>query len=144
MRYVLVMGFLILSTSLASAQVVCVTGQSAAVRMSPSEGSSVVLEAPTHYPLAVAAERDRFYEVADYRGRRGWVRQGDVGGGRCAVVTRAGVNVRGGPGTGHEVVLRAQEGVAFQVLRSVGDWAEVRHESGRSGFVYKALLWGVE
>lgn len=144
MRTWLSIGVLIVSSSLASAQVVCVTGQTAEVRMSPAEGSAMVLEAPTHYPLAVAAERGAFYEVADYRGRRGWVRQGDVAQGRCAVVTRDGVNVRGGPGTGHGVVLRARDGVAFEVLRSVGEWVEVRHESGRTGWVYKALLWGVE
>lgn len=144
MRSWLAVGLTILFCGAASAAVVCVTGETAEVRTSPAASSIVVLEVPTHYSLAVAGERNGYYQVSDYRGRMGWIAKEAVAASRCGVVNQDRINVRGGPGTGHEVVLSAREGVAFEVLRVSGEWAEVRHESGQMGWIFRALLWGVE
>jgi SH3-like domain-containing protein len=40
------------------------------------------------------------------------------------------------------VVFKAYKGVTFQVLGEQDGWLEVKHESGKRGWVSKPLTWG--
>jgi len=144
MRYLLT--FLILTTTVctSTAEVLCANKQTAHVRSYPSSGALVRLEVPLYYPFVGVGESGSYYEVSDYLGRTGWVDRSEVASSECVVVTRSQVNVRQGPGTDQKVLFKAQKGVAFAVLQSSGKWTQVRHETGKSGWIYNELVWGAE
>ncbi len=55
-------------------------------------------------------------------------------------VTGSVVNMRGGPGTGFDVVGQLVEGQGAEVLQEDGDWAEVRTEDGATGWMASRFL----
>ena len=50
------------------------------------------------------------------------------------------VNMRGGPGTGHRVIVTLDGGTALEVIGRSGGWAEVRLPNGRTGWMSANLL----
>jgi SH3-like domain-containing protein len=125
------------------AEIVTVTAPTAEVLNSPSPTiSQTILQAPRFYPLSIQGEKDGYYRVRDYQGLTGWIKKSQVDNTMGVVVEVARVNVRKGPGTKHPVVFKAYRGVTFQVLDEQGGWLEVKHESGKRGWVSKPLTWG--
>lgn len=122
-----------------------VIGKTAALRSSPSvTGSIVLLEVPRNYPLEVEGESGDFLRVRDYRGQDSWIEKRLVGDGDSVIVKADVANLRSGPGPGNQVVFKARRGVTFRVLDGQSDWLHVEHDSGRQGWIYKALVWGHE
>lgn len=143
MRYVLALVIASLCCGVSSAEMVCVAADTVDLRSSPNASTShVVLQVPRHYPLTILGSNGEYYEAEDYQHRHGWIRKPAVDFAPCVVVNRENVNVRKGPGTGHEVVFQAKGGVTFQVLEESGGWLQVRHETGRLGWIHGELVWG--
>ena len=55
-------------------------------------------------------------------------------------VTGTLVNVRSGPGTAFDVVAQLAEGTRAEVLREADGWAEIRTETGESGWMSARFL----
>jgi uncharacterized protein YgiM (DUF1202 family) len=144
MRYLLLTLVLLAVARGSAADVLCVSKHTVHVLGFPSAGAIVRLDAPRDYPLLVVDDSGSYYEVSDYRGRTGWIDPADVSRSECVVVIRGTVNVRGGPGLKNEVLFKAQEGVTFAVLQTSGEWVEVRHETGKTGWIYSDLVWGAK
>jgi len=127
-----------------SGQTLSVKEKTANLRSSPSlTGSIVLLQVPLHYPLKLQDENGEFLHVKDYRGREGWIAKNMVGSENSVVVNAGTVNVRQGPGQNYPIVFKAKTGVTFRFLESKGDWFQVEHESGRKGWIFKNLVWGL-
>ena len=124
--------------------VLSVSEKSASLRSSPSfSGSLVVLEVPLNYPLRIIEENGEFYRVRDYRGRNTWVEKVVVESTNGVIVDTVTANLRNGPGETHKVIFKARPGVTFQVIREQQGWLYVEHESGRRGWIFKDLVWGL-
>lgn len=54
-------------------------------------------------------------------------------------IDRPEVNMRSGPGTGHQAIWRLSEGYPLQVLARRGAWLKVRDFESDEGWVYRAL-----
>lgn len=129
----------------AFSQTLCVKVRTADLRSSPSfTGSVVLLQVPRHYPLIVQAENGDFLRVSDFLGREGWIAKSLLGEQEGVVVNARVANVRSGPGEDHAVLFKARQGVTFRVLEVGSDWLRVKHESGKQGWIYKSLVWGLE
>src|SRR5512145_1983621 len=76
--------------------------------------SRAVLEMPRNYPLETLRAEGNYFEVSDYRNRRGWVEKGSVSRGPAVVIVREAAEVRTGPGLDRPAVFRAKEGVALR------------------------------
>ncbi len=134
----------LLFTSQSFGQFMCVNERTANLRSSPSlTGSLVVLQAPRHYPLQVQEENGDFLRVRDYQGRDGWVAKSVVAPANGVVVNAGTVNVRSGPGKNHAVIFKARKGVTFRVHQDQMGWIYVEHESGKKGWIFKDLVWGI-
>ncbi len=120
-----------------------VTGSSCNLRTDPDLNSSynIMLRIPRHYPLRVKDKQGDFFKVSDYKTRTGWIHNSVVGELATAVVKVPMVNIRKGPGTGYDILCKAQEGVAFRILEDKGKWLKVEHESNRTGWLYSSLVW---
>jgi SH3-like domain-containing protein len=143
MRICLLIGFLLIFNGISFAQTVSVKTESANLLSAPSENlSNPLLRVPEYYPLNVLETKGEFYRAQDYRKRVGWIEKARVNDTKTVVVKVRVANIRKGPGTGSPVLLQAKNGVTFKVLKEQGRWLEVRHESGRSGWIFKSLTWG--
>ena len=117
---------------------------SANLRSSPSTTASyVVLQVPKNYPLMVLESTEEFYKVSDFVDRTGWIHKSIVGDSAGVVVVKKIVNLRKGPGIDHEITCKVEKGVAFEVIKEQEDWLEVLHDSGKRGWIYKKLVWGI-
>lgn len=88
-----------------------------------------------------------WYYVRLPSGDRGWVSGNYLERGKPAqellFVARSDdgyLNLRGGPGTDHEILRRMYPGDRLQALDRRGRWVQVRHVSGAVGWAYDAYL----
>ena len=140
---VLVLTFVLAGNSFG--QILCVKNKTANLRSSPSlTGSIVILQVPRHYPLDIQGENGDFLYVRDFQGRDGWVAKSVVHPEAGIIVNVRIVNVRSGPGKDHEVLFKARRGVTFRVLQNQLNWLYVEHETGKKGWIYKDLVWGLK
>jgi SH3-like domain-containing protein len=124
------------------AETVAVKTNQAEIRNGPSSGSFVITLAPLYYPLIIRTEREGFYQVSDYLNKIGWISKANIDRIRTVIVKTESANVRQGPGTNNPVVFRAKEGVTFKIINEDGQWLQVEHESGMTGWVHGDLVWG--
>ena len=141
----LVVGILMVLSvaTFASAEILSVKNNS--VEISDSSNpyiAQVILVVPRHYPLKVVQEDGKYYKVSDYIGREGWVDKTAIGAGRTVVVKVGRGNIRTGPGTEHDLLFKANRGVAFKVLERKDEWLKIEHESKRVGWISRSLVWG--
>jgi SH3-like domain-containing protein len=141
----LVVGILMVLSvaTFASAEILSVKNNS--VKISDSSNpyiAQVILVVPRHYPLKVVQEDGKYYKVSDYIGREGWVDKTAIGAGRTVVVKVGRGNIRTGPGTEHDLLFKANRGVAFKVLERKDEWLKIEHESKRVGWISRSLVWG--
>lgn len=138
-----IISFFILGTGSAYAEMVAVSTNLADIRSSPSMFDSIVLiRVPRHYPLSTEDTKGDFFKVKDYLDNTGWILKSSVKNTRAVIVKNENINVRKGPGVNNPIVLKAQTGVTFKVIGEKDDWLEVEHETGKSGWISKNLVWG--
>lgn len=141
----LLIGFFLIFTGISRAQTVSVRTGSADLLSAPmSSASNPLLRMPLFYPLEILGSRGAFYHAQDYRDRVGWIAKARVDATKTVVVKVNVANIRRKPGTGSAVILQADRGVAFKVLRKQGNWLEVEHASGKKGWLFESLTWGLK
>lgn len=144
MRFLLAIVLPLFMWGVSCAEIVSVDAYSANLRSSPSvNGSYVVLQLPQHYPLKIVDSTEEFYKVSDFLDRTGWIHKSIVSKSQGVVVVKKIVNMRKGPGTDQEIICKAEKGVAFKVMGEQEGWLDVLHDSGKRGWIYKNLVWGL-
>lgn len=144
MRFLLGIIFSCLLSGTCLADMVSVATNSAILRSHPSVSASyVLLQVPLYYPFDILEESKEFYKVSDFLNRTGWIHKNDVTHTRSVIVKSSSINVRKGPGTDHAVICTAKRGVTFKILAEKTNWLHVLHESGKKGWVYKKIVWGL-
>lgn len=134
---------LLLATAAAAAERMAVSVSVANIRSGPGRSHEVLWQAEKYTPVKVL-DRDQsgsWCYFADYEGTRAWLHENLLQK-MDTVITKTGLcNIRSGPGTDHELVFQAQEGVPFKVLDREGAWIRVRHADGDTGWIHKKLVW---
>ena len=128
------------------AQAFCVSTSKANIRSGPGTQYTKVWEVYRYMPfrkVGASTEGD-WYAVQDVDGDVNWIHSGLVATrNRCAVVKRAAVHVRKGPGTryGRTKWGPAKRYDAFVVLQTKGAWLRVKNEWGEVGWIHSGYLW---
>lgn len=139
----LIMLTFLLGTGNVDAKMVAVSTDQAEIRDSPAlEKSIVTLIAPRFYPLYVHDVEGDFYKVSDYLNNIGWIMKTLISETRTVVVNTKSINAFNGPGTNNPVQFTAQAGVTFKVINEDGNWLQVEHEDGMTGWLNRDLVWG--
>ena len=134
---------ILLGASNVYAEILAVSIDQAEIRSSPTvSGSRVTILAPRYYPLHILGVQGEFFKVNDFQNNSGWVSKASVDNTRSIVVNAESINVRNGPGTNHPVIFKAENGVTFKVVNQEGNWLQVEHESGITGWLFRNLVWG--
>ncbi len=129
--------------SLCAAKMVAVAGSKLNMRSGPSDSTEVQWVLGKGFPLQVLDRQGKWLKVRDFEGTVGWVYGPLTSATPHVVVKTKIVNIRSGPGTKYKIVGQAKYGVVFQVVKRTKNWVQVRHESGKSGWISRNLLWGM-
>lgn len=138
----LLISFVSLPGNSLAADFVRVKAERANIRKGPGTRFQKIWTAPTNYPYRVLKRNGKWLNVKDYQGYEEWI-YAPLTDKKAAVIVRTKrANIRGGPGTGHNIRFTADRGVAFRVLKRQGNWLKVRHHDGQEGWIYRNLVWG--
>lgn len=94
-------------------------------------------------PLVVTAEHGHWRRVMDRDGMGGWVHYAMLSGVRTVVVDVERTDLRRAPQPDAPVRARAERGAIATLEDCEGGWCRIR-AGGRTGWVPRADLWGVE
>lgn len=129
-------------TGAAFAERVCVSADSASSRRGPGEKYDIVWDKmDKNYPLEVLHKRGDWYYVKDYAGDTSWINRAFVKTWDTVITKKDRVNVRSGPGSENQAVFMVDSGVPFRVIRRNGEWLEVQHADGDTGWINERMVW---
>ena len=113
------------------------------IRSGPGQDYEVLWQTEKYTPIEVL-ERDQsgnWYYFQDYEGTKAWIHKNlvrDID----TVITKTGLcNIRSGSGTNHDLRFQAEKGVPFKVLKRQGDWIQIKHADGDTGWIHQKLVW---
>jgi len=113
------------------------------IRSGPGEDYEVLWKTEKYAPVEVL-ERDasgNWCYFRDYEGTKAWIYKNllrDID----TVITKKGLcNIRSGPGTDHALRFQAEKGVPFKVIKRKGQWIQIKHADGDSGWIHQKLVW---
>mgnify|MGYP001043930122 CR=1 FL=1 len=137
-------GTLVVAASLNchSAEFVCINKDGVNVRTGPDTNNPVYMELFSGYPLEVLEKKDGWYKVRDFEKDSGWVYSPLTEECKTVIVNvTSTANMRSGPATNNSVVAVIERGVVLELLERKGKWVNVKHSSGRQGWIYAPLVW---
>lgn len=111
------------------------------VRSGPGTNFPTLWDAEMNYPVQVLEKKNNWVRFRDFEGYEGWISSPLLAKSDTVVVKRGQVNVRSGPGTNHEVAFIVEKGVPFRVVTRKGDWIQIKHADGDTGWIKKDLVW---
>jgi len=111
------------------------------IRSGPNTDEAVLWQAEQYYPVIILEKKGDWRRIRDFEGDQGWVHASLLGPIKSVIVTTNRCNIRMGPGTQYDVAFTVDKGIPFKVLRTKGQWLEVQHADGDSGWIHKGLVW---
>lgn len=135
-----------LATTIASAQeMVSVAGSVLNLRSGPGAEHPILYELKANFPLKVVREQDKWIEVLDFEGDKGWVFKAHTHPVPAVIVSNEYANLREGPGTQHPQIAKADYGDVFRVLdaKSNSRWVQILRPNGTKAWIAKGLVWGL-
>ena len=133
--------FLFSALPVAAAEYVSVSKDGVNMRSAPSTDSEILWEVFRGFPLKVLARQDKWVQVIDFEGDKGWIYSPLLSEQKTHIVKVDTANMRSGPGTNYEVVAKVKYGVVFRPVSNDGEWTKVVHDDGTEGWMYNNLMW---
>jgi SH3-like domain-containing protein len=125
-----------------AAKMVSIANDEVHFRSGPSMKNEVKWILGEGFPLQVIKSQGKWLKVKDFENDVGWVYASLTRSTPHMVVKKKLVNIRSGPGKKYKVTGQARYGVVFRTLERTKYWVKVKHESGKTGWVARKLLWG--
>jgi SH3-like domain-containing protein len=141
---VLTMLMVLLLVVAVQAEMVTVKSDRAYVRKEYKPKADVLFTVLKNFPLKILKTYGGWFYVEDFEGDKGWIYGKTVTKNvKCCVIRNNDFgNIRSGASSKDKVIYRADYGVAFEIIKTKGDWFNVKHANGKTGWVHKSLLWG--
>jgi SH3-like domain-containing protein len=111
------------------------------IRSGPGTHHEIVWQVYKYYPVKTIKKSGSWYWFVDFEGDRGWIHESLVRRIPTVITIKGICNIRSGPGTKYKIVLEAEKGVSFKVLKRKGSWIRVQHADGDKGWIHKSLVW---
>ena len=137
----MLMAALVPGLTAAAAERLAIKGDVANIRSGPGTGTEVLWQVEKYYPLTIVHKQGDWYLFKDFEGDEGWIHKSLVAPLDTVVVKRDNCNVRSGPSTNAEIRFVVERGIPFKVLKRQGDWVQIQHADGDSGWIHKNLIW---
>ncbi|MFZ1987157.1 MAG: SH3 domain-containing protein [Desulfatitalea sp.] len=124
-----------------AAERMAVIADTANVRSGPGTKHEQLWQVEKYYPVLVVEKKSGWSRIKDFEGDEGWI-EGSLLGKIATVIVRVPRgNVRSGPGTEFDTTINATKGIPFKVLQTKGQWLQVEHADGDTGWILKTLVW---
>ncbi|MDR3089738.1 MAG: SH3 domain-containing protein [Desulfobulbaceae bacterium] len=112
------------------------------IRSGPGTNNPVVMEVFRGFPLKVEETKGSWLRVVDYEDDGGWISKDMTDNAKTVIViSKSSVNMRQEPSTKSGKVADVESGVVLQLIGAKGDWRQVKHSSGTSGWLHESLVW---
>ena len=131
----------VLAATSASAERLAIKSDIANIRSGPGTDTEVLWQVEKYYPLTVLQKQGDWYFFKDFEGDEGWIHKSLVAPLDTVVVNKDNCNVRSGPGTDNEISFVSERGIPYKVLKRQGDWVQIQHADGDTGWIHKNLIW---
>ena len=129
------------ATAVGAAERMAVAAGTANVRSGPGTQNDQLWQVEKYYPVMVVEKKGGWCRIKDFEGDEGWIEASLLDKTNTVIVRVPKCNVRSGPGTEHETVFIVTKGIPFKVLQTKGQWLQVEHADGDSGWLMKNLVW---
>jgi SH3-like domain-containing protein len=127
--------------SAVAAERYCVGGKIANIRAGAGTDNEILFQAEKYYPLKILRKKGNWYEIEDYEGDVGWIHKSLVSKIETVITTEPINNVRSGPSIKNPIVFKTERGVPFKVLKRKGNWINVEHADGHTGWIHNSIVW---
>ena len=111
------------------------------IRSGPSAKYDILWKVEKYHPIFVINKSDPWYQFRDFEGDKGWVHKSLVGKIKTVITNADSSNIRSGPGTKFNVLLKVEKGIPFKILNRKGRWIEIQHADGDKGWIHASLVW---
>jgi len=139
----LVIVFLLLLPSLATAEYRTVSVPKAIVYDSPSAQGKKLYLLSQGYPVEVIVNLAEWVKVRDQQGGLSWIDAKQLSTQRTLLISSP-VEIKKTPELGGVVVARVEKDVVVDLLEPAKNgWVKVKHRDGLVGFVQTSAVWGL-
>lgn len=125
-----------------AAKMVSVAENEVNLRSGPAEENEVLWVLDKGFPLQVIKSQGQWLKVRDFENDVGWLYAPLASPTPHVIVKSKLANIRSGPGEKYKLTGQARHGVVFRTLERTKNWIKVQHESGKTGWVARRVLWG--
>ncbi len=139
--FLVLLTLMLTATAVGAAERMAVAAGTANVRSGPGTKNDQLWQVEKYYPVMVVEKKGGWCRIKDFEGDEGWIEASLLDKTNTVIVRVPKCNVRSGPGTEHETLFSVTKGIPFKVLQTKGQWLQVEHADGDSGWVMKNLVW---
>jgi uncharacterized protein YgiM (DUF1202 family) len=125
----------------AAAERMAIIADTANVRSGPGTKHEQLWQVEKYYPVLVVEKKSGWCHIKDFEGDEGWIESSLLGKIATVIVRVPRCNVRSGPGTEFDTAISVTKGIPFKVLQTKGQWLQIEHADGDTGWVLKTLVW---
>lgn len=132
---------LIISSSVASAERLSVSSDTANIRSGPGTNHDILWKVEKYHPIIILKKTDTWYHFRDFESDEGWVHKSLVNKTHTIITKSETSNIRSGPGTKNKILFSVDKGIPFKVLEKKGKWIHIQHADGDTGWIHNSLVW---
>ncbi|MEW6518628.1 MAG: SH3 domain-containing protein [Thermodesulfobacteriota bacterium] len=129
------------SASAVAADYASVSKDGVNIRSGPDNNAEIYWEVFKDFPLKVLQRKNDWAKVEDFEGDTGWIYAPLLNNKKTVIIKVKKANIRVGPGENYEIAASALYGVVFNPGKTDGDWVQISHADGTTGWINKSLIW---
>ena len=134
--------FFLLIYGVALAEIVSVSVSVANIRSGPGAKNDVLWQVEKYHPIKIIKSSGSWYKFSDFEDDKGWINKKLVNKTETVITIKDSCRVRSKPGKKGKILFTVERGIPFKVLKHKGNWINIRHADGDTGWIYKTLVWG--
>lgn len=109
----------------------------------PSERAEKLFLLGRGYPVEVLVTLEGWIKVRDATGELAWIESAQLSPRRMLLVNAPRAQIRAAADETAPVVFEAEQDVVLELVGMAGNYAQVRHADGATGFVRVTQVWGL-
>jgi len=111
------------------------------IRYEPSLSSEILRAVPPGFPVFILEGRGDWVQVEDFRERKGWVNASLLAEPGTVIIKVWKGNLRKGPSLTDTIITKLDYGTVLSVVKTRGDWLQVRDSERLTGWLHRDVLW---
>ena len=140
-RLAIAIALVIVCNSVAWGERLSVSAPLGNVRSGPGKSFDILWKVEKYHPLLIIEKSGNWFHFRDFEGDEGWVHVSLLSKIPTVITKKTVCNIRSGPGTSFEIVFTVGKAIPFKILKRKGNWIQIQHADGDTGWIHKSLVW---